>query len=129
MGFANGMAGDMAGVEEKQGLAKLVADLPMWAQTIISILVVVAVAAVVGYIVGKMYSSIKYPDPEKQSVISPKIKVAFICILALCCFWLYTTMMKQKDPQPQEGEGISESGDLGGAGSDNMHGNVAIALG
>ncbi len=112
MGYGIAMGGDgMDGAamgEKGNMLSQLVDKLPAPVQVLLHILLVVAVAAVVGMIVGKMYASIKYPDPEKHHIISPKLKVLFICILAACCVWLYTTMTREEppatDPGTEEGQ-------------------------
>ena len=98
-----GMAGDQGNI-----ISQLLAKLPEPAQVLVQILLVVAAAAIVGFIIGKLYAMIKYPDPEKQHIISPKLKVLFICILAACCVWLYTTMTRKEEPpltDPGMGEG------------------------
>lgn len=103
---------DGAVMEEKGGmLTQLMAKLPESVQVLLHVLIVVLIAAVIGVIVGKMYAAIKYPDPEKHHIISPKLKVLFICILAACCFWLYTTMTREKPPATEPGteEGQPES--------------------
>ncbi|MEA5137188.1 MAG: hypothetical protein VB035_13725 [Candidatus Fimivivens sp.] len=110
---------DGAGMEEKGGmLAQLMAKLPEPVQVLLHVLIVVVIAAVVGAIIGKMYASIKYPDPEKHHIISPKLKVLFICVLAACCFWLYTTMTREEPPanEPgiEEGQPDSSSSAEGG---------------
>lgn len=103
-GISMGNMMDGAGMEEKGNLfTQLMAKLPAPVQVLLHILLVVAVAAVIGMIVGKMYASIKYPDPEKHHIISPKLKVLFICILAACCFWLYTTMTREEPPEIDSG--------------------------
>ncbi|KAF5036886.1 hypothetical protein DSECCO2_570450 [anaerobic digester metagenome] len=118
-GISMGNMMDGAGMEEKGNLfTQLMAKLPAPVQVLLHILLVVVVAAVVGMIVGKMYASIKYPDPEKHHIISPKLKVLFICILAACCFWLYTTMTREEPPVTEPGteegqpETPQDSGDL-----------------
>lgn len=88
-------------LEEKKSLMDMVEKLPAWAQTAVSILAIIAAAAVAGWLVGKMYAMVKYPDPEKQSVVHPVIKLIFICLLAGCCVWLYITMMDEKNQQPK----------------------------
>ena len=91
--------GAMMGMEEKNKLLQMIEELPFWAQSILGIIAVVIAAAIAGMIVGKLYAMVKYPDPEKQSAISPKIKVAFIVLLAACCWWLYSTMMEENKPK------------------------------
>ena len=95
-GMASGMGSQM---EEKSKLLQMIEELPFWAQSLISIAVVMILAAVVGMIIGKLYAMVKYPDPEKHSVVSPKIKVAFIVLLAVCCWWLFSTMMEENKPK------------------------------
>ena len=100
--MASGMASGMSmQAEESSKLMQMLEELPFWAQSLISIAVVVIVAAVVGVIVGKLYAMVKYPDPEKHSAVSPKIKVAFIVLLAACCWWLYSTMMEENNPKDE----------------------------
>jgi len=113
----------MMEAEEQGKLSQMMAELPGWAQSIISILIVVAIAAVAGMVIGKLYAMVKYPDPEKHSAVSPKIKVAFICLLALCCWWLFSTMMSENEPEEPAGgeEGIY----AGVAAPDTMMGGAA----
>ncbi|MBR2328519.1 MAG: hypothetical protein IKA58_01360 [Clostridia bacterium] len=101
MRMSRGMGMGSAAVEVETGskFSEMLSGLPLWAQSIISILLVIAAAAVVGFIVGKLYAMVKYPDPENHSPVSPKIKVAFIVLLALCCWWLYSTMMEENKPK------------------------------
>ena len=100
MRMSRGMGMGSAAVEVETGskFSEMLSGLPFWAQSIISILLVIAAAAVVGFIVGKLYAMVKYPDPENHSPVSPKIKVAFICLLALCCWcfplWLPAWMCR-----------------------------------
>ena len=89
------------GLEEKKSLLDMIEKLPFWAQTILSILVIIAAAAVAGHIVGRMYAMVRYPDPEKQGVVHPVIKLVFICLLAGCCIWLYVITMQQNEPKPE----------------------------
>lgn len=106
-GVSGGMDGAGMG-EQGNIISQLLAKLPEPAQVLVQILLVVAAAAIVGFIIGKLYAMIKYPDPEKQHIISPKLKVLFICILAACCVWLYTTMTRKEAPpltDPGMGEG------------------------
>lgn len=93
------------GVQEQGNVfSQLIAKLPAPVQVLLHVFVVVVVAAFIGMIIGKMYASIKYPDPEKHYIISPKLKVLFICVLAACCFWLYTTMTREEPPESDSGE-------------------------
>ncbi len=112
MGYRMAMGGGMDGAvtgEKASILTQLMAKLPEPVQVLVHILLVVAAAAIVGMIVGKMYASIKYPDPEKNHIISPKLKVLFVCILAACCVWLYTTMTREEPTPPETDPGMGES--------------------
>lgn len=91
-----GMGIEAAEGKEGFALMQMIEKLPLWAQNILSILAVIIVAAIVGKIIGTLYAMVKYPDPEKQGAVSPKIKVAFICLLALCCWWLFVTMTEEQ---------------------------------
>ena len=100
--MGRGMAAGMGmQIEEKNKLLQMIEELPFWAQSILSILAVVAAAAIAGMIIGKLYAMVKYPDPEKHSAVSPKIKVAFIVLLAACCWWLFSTMMEENKPKDE----------------------------
>ena len=103
-----GMGSAAAEVSGGSKFAELLSELPLWAQSLISILLVIAVAAVAGMVIGKLYAMVKYPDPESNSAVSPKIKVAFICLLALCCWWLFSTMMDE-----QKGDDIGPESQMG----------------
>ena len=104
-GMGAGISAAAAEASTGSKFTEMLNELPAWAQSIISILIVIAAAAVVGFIVGKLYAMVKYPDPENNSPVSPKIKVAFICLLALCCWWLFSTMMdEQKGDKLNPGE-------------------------
>lgn len=108
-GMAIGNSGGALDMAEEQGgaIAQLMAGLPAWASALLLTLAVIAAAALVGMIVGRLYASIRYPDPEKQSVISPKIKVLFLCILAACGVWLYSALNPKDDEALPVDGGIS----------------------
>lgn len=97
---------DSIGTENKNFILEAFEKLPLWAQTIASILLLIAAAAIVGHIIGRMYAMVRYPDPEKQGVVHPVIKLIFICLLAGCCVWLFMTAMKQKQPADEAGGDI-----------------------
>ena len=92
-----GGGGDMAMMYEDMGAAGLLANLPLWLQGLIITLLVIIIAAIVGWIIGKMYASVKYPDPEKQSVIPPILKIVFLVVLIGCGAWLYSSLTGPKD--------------------------------
>lgn len=131
MAVGNVMDGT-TGVQEQGNLfSQLIAKLPAPAQVLLHVFIVVVVAAFIGMIVGKMYASIKYPDPEKHYIISPKLKVVFLCILAVCCFWLYTTMTREEPPEEHSGAEMqqqdAQDGDDLSVGA--IGGNATVMLG
>ena len=86
-------------------------------------------------VLGRLYASVRYPDPEKSSAISPKLRVLFLAVLLVCGFWLYRSMTKKDEPvEPVDGTGISEdvpsdeyAPEAGGAYA-NVGGAVAAAV-
>ena len=88
-----------------------------------------------GQALGRLYASVRYPDPEKNSAISPKLRVLFLAVLLVCGFWLYRSMTKKDEPaEPVDGTGISEgvpsdeyAPEAGGAYA-NVGGAVAAAV-
>lgn len=131
MAVGNVMDGT-TGIQEQGNLfSQLIAKLPAPVQVLLHVFIVVVVAAFIGMIVGKMYASIKYPDPEKHYIISPKLKVVFLCILAACCFWLYTTMTREEPPEEDSGAEMqqqdAQNGDDLSVGA--IGGNATVMLG
>ena len=76
-------------------LSGMTAGLPPWASALLTTVLVLIVAAIVGILLGKLYASVKYPDPEKHTVLPPLMKVGFICLIVACSVWLFGTLMKQ----------------------------------
>ncbi|MFV0496828.1 MAG: hypothetical protein ACK5L0_01475 [Candidatus Fimivivens sp.] len=131
-GMSSGDVMDGIAMEQGGALAQFMDKLPEPVQVLLQIFLVVLIAAVIGLVIGKMYASIKYPDPEKHHIISPKLKVLFICILAACCFWLYTAMTREEttelEPNPGEEQvGVLDSGADLPVGINN--GNIGVMLG
>lgn len=113
MGYYTSMDPAMDGaITGEQGgiIAQFMAKIPVGMQVVINVMMVIVVAAIAGMIIGRMYASIKYPDPEKHHIISPKLRVLFICILAACCVWLYATMIREKAPAPEQDMMDQDSG-------------------
>ena len=136
-----GMGGgsmDMGGMgpEEMGAFAKLMQGLPEWAVAVITTLLVIIGGAIIGVNIGKMYSAIKYPDPEKHSIIPPTVKVGFICVIAACSVWLYTTLTAPPVDDSLAVGGDEMTGEMGednsGDSSGSKHpsgGNVVISGG
>ena len=132
-GASRGGIVETAMAPEQSGFfASFMAKLPTELQVVLNILLIVIVAAIAGRVIGKIYAAIKYPDPEKNHIISPKLRVLFACILAVCCVWLYATMTRKdvSELQPEE-PGIEQSqpempGDIVGK---PAYGDVAVSVG
>ncbi|MEG1773868.1 MAG: hypothetical protein RR320_03325 [Oscillospiraceae bacterium] len=120
-------AGGMNGMEQTGKLQQLFEGLPTWASALVITLAVLAVAAALGWVFGKLYASIRYPDPEKHSVLSAPVKVIFLVVLAVCTVWLYFTMFKN-DPDTLSVDGSSSMIE-GEGGGGNAGGGGAIGGG
>lgn len=133
MGYGMSMDEAMDGAvnAEKAGFfSQLMAKLPSDVQVVVKIIMVVIIAAIAGMIIGKMYAAIKYPDPEKHYIISPKLKVLFVCILAACCFWLYATMTREDISVPeQETMGQEEDSGISSEANFGEEATLAVAVG
>lgn len=90
-----GMDGGMAGeVAAENFILAFFHKLPIWMQGVLMVALVVAAAWILGIILGKLYASVKYPDPEKQSVIHPIVKIGFGVAVICCGIWLYSSITK-----------------------------------
>lgn len=109
MGGGGGGGMDAMGGENTNAVFAFIAGLPAWAQAVINILIVVAAAAIIGMVIGKMYASVRYPDPEKHHLIHPVLRLVFICLIAACCVWLFALMIRvpsQEELTGQNSEGV-----------------------
>lgn len=87
------------GEEKLNPLMQFYMSLPEWGQALARTLIVILAAALIGMILGRLYASVRYPDPEKNSAISPKLRVLFLAVLLVCGFWLYRSMTKKDEPR------------------------------
>ncbi|MEG2144051.1 MAG: hypothetical protein RRY40_01840 [Oscillospiraceae bacterium] len=71
--------------------------LPLWAQGMVVVLLVIAAAWIAGIILGKLYASVRYPDPEKQSIVHPVVKIGFGVAVICCGVWLYSSITKPEE--------------------------------
>lgn len=129
-GYAGGgMSGGTGTGEGAEGIFSFMSTLPPWLSTIITIGALILLAWVVGVIVGKLYASIKYPDPNKPSVFSAKQKVIFLGVAVAVVVLLYTTLTKTEDPSggmlPSDG-GPAIGGDSIGGGGPIKGGGMVI---
>ena len=121
MGVSMGMSGMDPSMGGSAGVIDTVknwlAGLPLWASSLIMTAVVLIAAALVGMILGNMYSSIKYPNPEKQGALNPIVRIVFIVLIVGCSVWLYFTFNpppKTEDPLG-DGESSMVSGEVDGS--------------
>lgn len=101
-GSGMGGMGDMPGgimVEEEGFLMSFFHKLPLWGQGILVAVLVIALAWIAGIIIGKLYASVKYPDPEKPSLINPLLKIGLGAAVVICGFWIYSSFTKPDVPE------------------------------
>ena len=117
------------------GIKNWLMGLPVWASSLIMTAVVVVAAALIGMIIGNMYSSVKYPNPEKQGALNPIVRIVFIVLILGCSVWLYFTFNPiERAEEPTEGEdssyvngGLEDGGEAVNGGTDNAGGGgVAV---
>ena len=127
--------GGMMGGEELNPVMQFYLSLPEWGQALTRTLLVILAAALIGKILGSLYASIRYPDPEKTGALSPRMRALFLVVLVLCGVWLYRTITKKEEPgEPVMGEEFSSAApedeyapEVGGTYS-NVGGAVAVAI-
>ena len=93
MGMGNGMM-----MEKENFLMSFIHSLPMWAQGLLLAVTVIALAWAAGIIIGKLYASVKYPDPEKPALINPLLKIGLGAAIIACGFWIYSSFTKPDEP-------------------------------
>lgn len=129
----------MGGMMENEGLNPVMQfylSLPEWGQALVRTLLVILAAALIGMVLGKLYASVRYPDPEKTGALSPRMRVLFLVVLVLCGVWLYRTITRKDEPEePLPGEEFSSSApqdeyapEVGGGTYSNVGGAVAVAI-
>ncbi len=67
------------------GLSAFISTLPPWLITLMGTLAVLLVAALAGYLLGKVYCAARYPNPEKRSVLNVKQRFLFLGVLIIIC--------------------------------------------
>ena len=73
-------------------------SLPSWAQGLLTAAAVIALAWIAGIILGKLYASVKYPDPEKPALINPLLKIGLGAAIIACGFWIFSAFTKTNEP-------------------------------
>ncbi len=126
MRMSRGMSGGEAMGEGAGGILSFMSTLPPWLSAIITIAGLILLAWIVGMILGKLYSGIKYPYPNKPSVFSAKQKVLFLGVAVAVVVLLFTTLLKPSEPTDGfPGDGASMGELDGGPGIDK--GEMVIA--
>ncbi|MEG2174222.1 MAG: hypothetical protein RR135_01890 [Oscillospiraceae bacterium] len=107
------MSGAMgSATDETAGVvATLIGKLPPWGHAIMVTIGIMLAAAVVGIILGKLYASVRYPDPENQTALPPLLRVIFLCALLGCGVWLYLSLTKA-EMLPVNGTSVSEGNQM-----------------
>ena len=123
MGGMGDMGGMPGGMEQEGFIMSMFHKLPMWGQGLLTAILVIALAWIAGIIIGKLYASVKYPDPEKPSLINPLLKIGLGAAVVVCGFWIYYSFTKpdvQKMPVDNP-NGIVDESSLDG---DMPEGNI-----
>lgn len=111
--YGGGMDMGMGMGEEAGKLQQLIDKLPPWASALLTTLAVLAAGAVIGVLLGRLYASVRYPDPEKQTAIHPLVRVIFLCVLTLCAVTLYRTLTQSEAEIPHgEESSVGAEGDM-----------------
>ena len=109
MGPGMGMGSGMM-MEEEGFFMSFIHSLPMWAQGLLLAVTVIILAWIAGIIIGKLYASVKYPDPEKPALINPLLKIGLGAAIIACGFWIYSSFTKPSEPviPEMDNEGMEE---------------------
>ncbi len=111
------------------GIIEFVNSLPPWLGTLVTIAAIMALAWVVGIIVGKVYSAIRYPDPDKVRVLNAPMRFVFLGVAVVMVILMYVTLTAEPDVEdmPVDGDmpGVEQpmTGDY-----DNNSPNVGVAV-
>ncbi len=113
-GGGMGGTGGMDGMSDGAGgnfITNYLETLPPWASALVYTLAILLAAWIVGIILGKAYASIRFPDPEKHSVLSPKMKAVFLALIVVVSLVLYRSIAKQDEPAAGPDGGIPSMGE------------------
>lgn len=113
-GGGMGGMGGMDGMSDGTGgnfITNYLDTLPPWASALVYTLAILLAAWIAGIILGKIYASIRFPDPEKHSVLSPKMKAIFLALIVVVSFILYRSIAKQDEPVAGPDGGIPSMGE------------------
>lgn len=116
-GGGGDMGMDVTGAEPITGIGFIdsaiqwIIDQPPAISALIFTVLIILLAMLVGRIIGKLYVSIRYPDPDKPQILTPLQKIGVIIV---CCIIGYT-MIRSLFGYLNAG---NETGDLSGDGID-----------
>ncbi len=97
MGGMEGAADKMM-MEQEGFIMSFFHKLPIWGQGILAAGLVIALAWIAGIIIGRLYASVKYPDPEKPALINPILKIGLSAAVVVCGFWIFFSFTKPSAP-------------------------------
>lgn len=123
MGVSVGIGGmGMGGESMGDKLTALAQTLPPWLAALLGTLAVLAAAALVGWLGGKLVGNFLYPDPEKPSVLTRWQKLTVFCAIVAACGLLgYNLHKTLAPPEPEDtlavgadgmADGFTPAGDL-----------------
>lgn len=109
----SGMNG-MDGMSQPNPITQLLESMPDWLSSLVITLAVLAIAALAGVVLGRVYSWIRYPNPEKPSMFNWKQKVVFLAVLVIGVGFLYYSIFVPEPDPTLPDEGGSISGEMSG---------------
>ncbi len=106
------------------GILSFMNSWPDWAVTLMTIAAIIIGGYILGKIIGSIYASIKYPDPDKPQIFTSKQKIGFLCIAVLVSGLIYFALKPPVEELPEDMMGeMGEMGDYGVMGEDPMVGD------
>lgn len=116
-GGAGGMDG-MGGMDEAgitgigfiDSAINWVLALPGWLSALVIAAVILCTAAVCGWIIGRIYISIRYPNPEKPQYLSPLQKIIVIVVAVAVVSMLMNSLLETNEPDMMvDGDGFEDT--------------------
>jgi hypothetical protein len=95
-GYDMGGSGGVTGIGFIDSALDWVLNQPSWLSALIFTTVTVLVAFIAGKIIGRIYISIRYPNPDKPQYLSPKQKLIVLAAGAVILVSLMGAFMKEE---------------------------------
>ena len=117
-GMSGDMGGGMTGVGWIDSAIDWILALPPWMSATLITAIVLLAAALCGWIIAKIYLSIRFPNPEKPQYLSPIQKVVVLVIGVVIVTMLMNSLLDTGESDMMvNGEGMEDPyGDMGDMG-------------